>query len=220
MEVKRYESDRDFKDKVELEKQKLSSMSWRKRIEYIWAYYKWHMLLVLVVCYVIYNIGLMIYDTQYDDVFSAIIVNGAADGDPIAEDFKNYCEDTEKFHRYNVNAGMYLTGKQNDYKSDQDTLGIMLGMIAGKDVDVLILPKFQMENYAKQDVYYKMTEILTPEQIEQYGDAVGEYSLQVPNNKTLQKHGCVPGEDAYLGVLRYVEDLTYVQEFIRYLMGE
>lgn len=217
MEINRYESDRSFKEKMELEKQKLKSLSWSKKLEYIFNYYKWHFVGLVAVGFVIYMIGTMIYNTQYTDVFSAIILNGNADGDAIAEDFKAYCQDTEKFNRYSVNAGMKLDGKS---AKDQDTLGIMLGSIASKEVQVLIVPEFQMERYVNLNTLLQMDEVLTAEQIQAYGENVSEYGLKVSENKTLGELGCFPGKDAYMVVLSYVEDLTYIREFARYLMGE
>lgn len=217
MEINRYESDRSLREKLGLEWQKLKSLSWPKRLEYIVSYYKWYFLGIFAIGFVIYTLGTMIYNTQYTTVFSAIIINGATDGDVIAEDFKAYCEDTEKFNKYEVNAGMYLEGST---MKDQDTLGIMLGAIAGKDVQVLILPEFQVERYMDQGALLPMEEILTEEQMEAYGDAVKECCLQVSDNERLAGLGCYPGEDAYLAVLTYVDDLTYVNKFIEYLMGE
>ena len=217
MEINRYESDRSFKEKMELEKQKLKSLSWSKKLEYIFNYYKWHFVGLVAVGFVIYMIGTMIYNTQYTDVFSAIILNGNADGDAIAEDFKGYCQDTEKFNRYSVNAGMKLDGKS---AKDQDTLGIMLGSIASKEVQVLIVPGFQMERYMNLNTLTRMDEVLTEDQIKSYGENVYEYGLKVSDNKTLGELGCFPGEDAYRVVLSYVEDFTYIREFAKYLMGE
>ncbi len=217
MEINRYESDRSFKEKMALEGQKLKSMSWSKRFEYIWNYYKWHMVGLIAIGFAIHIFGTIIYNTQYTDVFSAIILNGNADGDAIAEDFKGYCQDAEKFNRYSVNSGMRLDGKS---AKDQDTLGIMLGAIAGKSVHAMIVPGFQMERYVNLDTLIKMEDVLSAEQIQAYGENVYEYGLKVPNNKTLSGLGCYPGEDAYLIVLSYVEDLTYVKEFVKYLMGE
>ncbi len=217
MQINRYESDRTFKEKMALEWQKIQEMSWKKRFEYIWGYYKWHMVGLVAIGFAIYMLGTIIYNTQYTDVFSAIILNGPADGDVIAEDFKGYCQDTEKFNRYSVNAGMKLDGKS---AKDQDTLGIMLGAIAGKAVHVMIVPKFQMERYEDLDILIKMEDVLTEEQRDAYSYNVHEYGLKVSDNKTLGELGCFPGEDAYLIVLGYVEDLTYVREFVKYLMGE
>lgn len=217
MQINRYESDRSTKEKIELERQKLKSLSWKKKIQYIATYYKWHFVGLTAVCFVIYAIASAIYNTQYTTVFSAVIINGGADGEPIAEDFKEYCEDSEKFHRYEVNAGMYL---EDNISKDQGTLGILLGSFASKETQVLILPEFQAERYIDQLALYEMKELLTEEQMERYGDLVGEYTLHLPNNEKLAEFNCYPGEDAYMVVLTYVEDLTYINQFIEYLMGE
>ncbi len=218
MEINRYESDRSFKEKMALERQKLKGLSWRKKIEYIVTYYKWHFVGLIAIGFVIYTIGTMIYNTQYTDVFSAIILNGNADGEAIAEDFKGYCQDTEKFNRYTVNAGMKLDGKS---AKDQDTLGIILGSIASKEVQVLIVPEFQLERYVNLGTLIKMEDVLSEEQMQSYGEYVTqEYGLKVSNNKTLGRLGCFPGEDAYMVVISYVEDFTYIRQFVNYLMGE
>ena len=43
--AKRYESDRTRKEKMELEREKLSGMNFSGKLEYIWTYYKYYYVL-------------------------------------------------------------------------------------------------------------------------------------------------------------------------------
>ena len=145
MEQKRYESDMTPKEKRELERKKLKQMTAGQKLEYIWAYYKPHMAVALGIILLIVFIGQMIYRSQFDTVFYAAIINGTAgDGETLAEDFKNYTGDTDKYHEYTIDNSMYLMKDQEDYQ-----MVMKLSTIIGaQQVDVLIAPEYKFQEYA------------------------------------------------------------------------
>ena len=66
------------------------------------------MAVALGIILLIVFIGQMIYRSQFDTVFYAAIINGTAgDGEALAEDFKNYTGDTDKYHEYTIDNSMY-----------------------------------------------------------------------------------------------------------------
>ena len=142
MEQKRYESDMTPKEKMELERKKLKQMTAGQKLEYIWAYYKPHMAVALGIILLIVFIGQMIYRSQFDTVFYAAIINGTAgDGEALAEDFKNYTGDTDKYHEYTIDNSMYLMKDQEDYQ-----MVMKLSTIIGaQQVDVLIAPEWEQQ---------------------------------------------------------------------------
>lgn len=158
MEQKRYESDMTPKEKRELERKKLKQMTAGQKLEYIWAYYKPHMAVALGIILLIVFIGQMIYRSQFDTVFYAAIINGTAgDGEALAEDFKNYTGDTDKYHEYTIDNSMYLMKDQEDYQ-----MVMKLSTIIGaQQVDVLIAPEYKFQEYVEQDGFYPMSELLT-----------------------------------------------------------
>ena len=172
MEQKRYESDMTPKEKRELERKKLKQMTAGQKLEYIWAYYKPHMAVVLGIILLIVFIGQMLYRSQFDTVFYAAIINGTAgDGETLAEDFKNYTGDTDKYHEYTIDNSMYLMKDQEDYQ-----MVMKLSTIIGaQQVDVLIAPEYKFQEYVEQNGFYPMSELLTDEQQEAYKDDLTEY---------------------------------------------
>ena len=210
MEQKRYESDMTPKEKRELERKKLKQMTAGQKLEYIWAYYKPLGIILLIVF-----IGQMIYRSQFDTVFYAAIINGTAgDGEALAEDFKNYTGDTDKYHEYTIDNSMYLMKDQEDYQ-----MVMKLSTIIGaQQVDVLIAPEYKFQEYVEQDGFYPMSELLTDEQQEAYKDDLTEYGLHVGDSKVLQSFGV--DEDSYMGVLVYSDHLDEAKSFITYIMGD
>ena len=185
------------------------------KLEYFWAYYKPHMAVALGIILLIVFIGQMIYRSQFDTVFYAAIINGTAgDGEALAEDFKNYTGDTDKYHEYTIDNSMYLMKDQEDYQ-----MVMKLSTIIGaQQVDVLIAPEYKFQEYVEQDGFYPMSELLTDEQQEAYKDDLTEYGLHVGDNKVLQSFGV--DEDSYMGVLVYSDHLDEAKSFITYIMGD
>jgi hypothetical protein len=109
---------------------------------------------------------------------------------------------------------MYLMKDQEDYQ-----MVMKLSTIIGaQQVDVLIAPEYKFQEYAEQDGFYPMSELLTDEQQEAYKDDLTEYGLHVGDSKVLQSFGV--DEDSYMGVLVYSDHLDEAKSFITYIMGD
>lgn len=214
MTEKKYESDLTPKEKRQMERDLIKSMSWPNRLQHIWAYYKPQMVIILAMLCLLYLIGFMIYRSNFDTMLSVAIVNGVGQGDAMAQEFKEYCGDTDKYHEYSIDCTMTLVG---DEQSDYNSVIKLSTVIGAQNVDVVVLPKDQFDDYAELGAFYPMDEVLTEEQMETLGNAVSEYALHVPNNEKFAEFENYPGEDAYLGVLCYVDDLSYARKFISYI---
>ena len=69
----------------------------------------------------------------------------------------------------------------------------------------------------KMDAFVPMDELLTEEQLEAYGDDVSEYGIHVKSSSKLEEFGMTPGEDAYLAVFTYSENIDNAKSFIKYI---
>ena len=71
---KKHESDLTRKEKWQLEREKVASMSWKKRIEYFFTYYKW----VLVVAVAVIALGVFgvnwYKNLQKEELLNVVIV--------------------------------------------------------------------------------------------------------------------------------------------------
>ena len=76
------------KEKRHLEWEKIKGMTWKQRIGHIWTYYKIHMAVLIGVLLVIGVIGQIIYNSRFETVFQAAILNGGTgDAESMTEDF-------------------------------------------------------------------------------------------------------------------------------------
>ena len=215
MAEKRYESDLTRKEKRQLEWEKIKNMSWKDRIAHIWAYYKPHMAIGIAIIAILSVIGQMIYRSQFDTVFYATILNGGAgDSGAMAEDFKEYIGDNDKYHEITIDSSMFFSG---DDSQDYTSVMKFTTLIGAREIDAVIATKEQFDKYMELDAFIPMDELLTEEQIEMYGDDVGEYAIHVRSSEKLEEFGMTPGEDAYLAVFVYTEQIYNAKSFIKYI---
>ena len=167
--------------------------------------------IILLLCI----IGQIIYGAQFDTVCSVAILNSPmGDSEGMAEDFKKYIGDEDKFHEITVDSSLIFAGDgQSDYTSTMK----LTTLIGAQELDVMIAPKDQFEHYSDIEAFYPMKEILTEEQMEKYGDAVTEYGIRIGNNKKLEQFQMTVGEEAYLSVFINTKNLENAKSFIEYI---
>lgn len=215
MTEKRYESDLTRKEKRQLELEKIKSMSWKDRLSHIWAYYKPHMAVLLLVILACSMIGQMIYRAQFETVFSAAVLNGImGDSEMMAEDFKSYLGDQDKYHEIMIDSSMYFSG---DDSADYTAVMKLTTLIGAGEIEVMIAPESQFEKYQTMDAFIPMKDLLTEEQIETYGEDVSEYGLYVGDSETLKQFGMNTSEGGWLGVMVNAEHMENVKAFITYI---
>lgn len=215
MTEKRYESDLTAKEKRQLEWEKIKSMSWKDRISHIWAYYKPHMAVGLMIILALSVIGQSIYRSQFETVLSVAILNaGAGDVEAMAGDLKNYLGDEDKYHEISIDTSMFFTG---DEQSDYTSVMKITTLVGAQEIDVILATEDQFGKYKEMDAFLPMDELLTEEQKSAYGDRVSDYGIRVESSSKLDEFGMTPGEDVYLAVLVYTEHVDYAKSFITYI---
>lgn len=215
MTEKRYESDLTRKEKRQLEWEKIKNMSWKDRIAHIWAYYKPHMAVGLGIILVLCIIGQVIYRSQFETVFFAAILNaGMGDGEALAQDFKSYLGDDDKYHEVTVDSSMYFSG---DEQSDYTSVMKITTLVGANEIDAIVATKDQFEKYREMNAFIPMDELLTEEQKSAYEDDLSEYGLHISSSSKLEEFGMTPGDDAYLAVFAYTEHIENAKSFITYI---
>ena len=215
MTEKRYESDLTRKEKRQLEWEKIKNMSWKDRMSHIWAYYKPHMAVALMIIVALSVIGQIIYRSQFETILSVAILNaGTGDTKVMAEDFKNYLGDEDKYHEISIDTSMFFTG---DEQSDYTSVMKITTLVGAQEIDVVLANEDQFQKYQKMDAFLPMGELLTEEQKSAYGDRVSDYGIRITESGKLDEFGVAPGEDTYLAVFVYSEHVDYAKSFITYI---
>lgn len=220
MTKKRYESDLTKKEKRELEREKIKNMSWKERPGYFWEYYKGHMAGAIAIIVLIGMICQLVYRSQYESKLTVMLLNGGAgDSDAMTQDFREYIGDDEKFHEFSIDSSMFVG---DNGPADYTTAVKLLALVGANDLDVLIAPRDQFKKYEDQEgTLLLMEEILTEEQMEAYReDIVDGALLYLGENARMQDYLMGVGEDSYLGIFAFPEDMEVTREFIRFMKEE
>ncbi|MDO5422167.1 MAG: hypothetical protein Q4F41_00390 [Eubacteriales bacterium] len=217
---KRYESDMTRKDKRELEKEKLHSMGWKGKLEYIWAYYKPQMAAILGVILLICFIVEWVDNMKKDDIFYAAVINANMEEDPdlAAADFKAYLGDEDEYHIVTIDTSLQMYGDaQTEYAMQAKTLAL----IAAGSLDVMICNEENYEHYSEQESFFDMkTEVLSEELYEELKDYVQGDAILIQDAPKWKELGLTAYEPVYLCAVASGKNLENTVAFIEYLFQE
>ena len=118
----RYESDMTRKEKMQLEKEKLSKMNFKEKMAYIWEYYKAVIFGIIAVIFIIGTIVNIHENAKYYDLVSIAVVDyaGLQDVSPIEEDLKEALGTGDKYEKVSIDTS-YSFG-ENLENADYNTL--------------------------------------------------------------------------------------------------
>ncbi|MDY3919450.1 MAG: hypothetical protein SOZ59_10700 [Candidatus Limivivens sp.] len=215
---KRYESDLTSKEKRQLEKEKLMSMGWKGRVEYIWMYYKPVMAAIAgVILFIIFMVD-WVDNMKNQDILYAVVINGLeGDADAAAEDFKAYLGDEDERHIVTFDNSLQSYG---DQMTDYATQTKMLALIAAGSMDVLICPEETYEHYKEQETFFDLKEVLDPELYEELSEYIVGDAILIQDSAKWQSLGMTSYEPVYLGVVVSGKNTEQSVELIKYLFQE
>ena len=184
---KKHESDLTRKEKWQLEREKVASMSWKKRIEYFFTYYKW----VLVVAVAVIALGVFgvnwYKNLQKEELLNVVIVNSSAPS-------------TENLNQTTYNSTMKLS--------------VVMG---ARTADIFVCDKETFATYDQDGVFLSVEELMGSEFCEEHAEEVGENYMLANQSKLAEEYGIVGYEDAYIGVFSYTEHREHAKAFVEFL---
>ena len=77
----KYESDLSRQEKLEQQWKTIRSLKGKKKLEYLWSYYKVILVILLAVILVVYTAGVMIRNGKENTVLSIVIVDAEKNDD-------------------------------------------------------------------------------------------------------------------------------------------
>lgn len=136
-------------------KENTANMNRKQKIEYIWYYYKLHIIAALVVIIVIGSFA-STFLTRKSTYVSVSLTGSYVDNNKL-DDFnkkanKELLGDNKKSE---VSITFLSKGGDTDYNTDQ----ALTARIAAKDIDILILPKSDFESYAKLGSFLDLSDL-------------------------------------------------------------
>lgn len=216
--------------KQQTEKEKLSEMSFKGKLDYLYEYYKFHALAVIaaiaLVSYFIYTALHPVASPQ----FSAAMINNTVDDrivEQLATDFSNRLQLDPKRETVDLNT-TYNFGVDDQYMSQMKQ--VLITKIQAHQVDVIIAPESLFYDYAHAGILDKLSDQLPTDIYSSLADQFyltdteddaqkNAYGIYLTNTKLYRDYA--DNSDPYvLGIVINSPDEANTIEFIRYLFNE
>mgnify|MGYP003182080796 CR=1 FL=1 len=190
------------KEKMQLEKEKLSKMNFKEKLAYIWEYYKAVIFGIIAVIFIIGTIVNIHENAKYYDLVSIAVVDyaGLQDVSPIEEDLKEALGTGDKYEKVSIDTS-YSFG-ENLENADYNTLMKFTAVY---------------DNYSKDDYFLDLSTLFDEATCEKYGIKAGDTCLDISKLKKYQDMGLTYYEPCYLTVLVNTKNADNVAKLIEYL---
>lgn len=153
--------------------QKLKDMSFKKKIGYLWHYYKIHaivtVLIIIFVAAFIHNRA-----TRKDIAFYAVLINAETpyiDYMSYGDAFAQYAGlDTDKYRAF-IDTSSKVSNNYYNQDSAANT-DKMSALIYTGSIDVITADTYAFEYYAQSDTFFNLELILPEDVLEKYSDSL------------------------------------------------
>lgn len=172
--MEKFKKSNFYKELVKLG-QELKPMSWGKRIDHLWTYYKEYLWVVAIFAVVMVVIITGTINASKEPLAMGMLVNAPIDQagyDYLTVDYAAHLgaegNQTVELEYTNFSSLEDPTSTEDNYTASM----ILLARVTSGDMDYIILDKFAMEYYITQGVYLDLREFFTPEELEELGSRV------------------------------------------------
>lgn len=162
-----------LKGKAGEELKKLKGMSLKDRLWYIWAYYKFHMVVLAFAVMLLSVIATSVYRQTLTTRLAVAVINNRSLETENMELFETRLREIlscGKKDILEINNGLYLDPGKDASQLGYATMAKITALVASKALDVVIADKEVIDYYEKSGMFYDLTELLTPEQLAAAGD--------------------------------------------------
>lgn len=212
------------------EKEKLRSMSGRDRVWYIWAYYKFHILAVVVAVGLICSVGSAFYNSSFKTVLYCIYVNSrgteAVNAAPLEEGFAGHLGLGKKELITTEVAFISFDDSATDYS--YASMAKITALVASQELDILIGDEESIRHYASVNGFTDLAAELSPDVLDLAADrlfyAEGEDGRTYPCAIDLSGTAFAAGsnlaqEPPLLGIIANSGHKDTAEALIRYIFA-
>lgn len=145
MSIKNY-----LKEESKRERQKLSQMSGRDKLWYIWEYYKFHIIATILVIGLAVSIGTAIYSNRFDNALYMLVLNDKSGGENSTEEMSQSLEEYLKLGKDEqvlIDDSLSVSFDSTTTEMGYASLAKITALITTKDLDVIIADTASMEHF-------------------------------------------------------------------------
>lgn len=196
----KHESDLTRKERRLLEKQKLSSMSFSEKLQYIWAYYK-AVIFGAIGAVLLVFIAFDAYDrSKIQTILSVMVVNSTGDFD---QELKRDMEavfgaEEDKYRIVELSANVN-TNQEGTELSPYAQMAFVT-KIHARTIDALVMPESFFSVLEEQEYFMDLPSLLGEEVYEAFGDSISDKCITLEDPDLARGLG-VAYEPICIGVL-------------------
>lgn len=185
----------NLKEHTHEELQKLSRMSFKDRLWYIWEYYKFHLLVLLLVIGFLCLMGNILYRQTFTTRLSLAIINDQSGGTSDTEPFKAEIREALGYGRkdiLDVSEGLFVSFDEKSMSQyAYASLAKISAMVASQSLDAMITDQAVVEHYSQMSAFADLRELL-PEDLYQKAEP---YIIYMPDESGREVAAAVSLED-------------------------
>lgn len=216
---------------IQTEKVTFHDLTFRKKLSYIWDYYKWWMIIFIFTVIIIANAVPRIIENNKEVVLYSVFINTQIDeqeSSSFMKDYVAYADIDMKNKRITLDTSMNI----NRYKVDKLSMESnqkLLALLSSKKVDVIVCDKENFDFYASQGCFKKLDEVLPDEIYQKYKQYFIEASPRDTDSGlygvNLKESNVLKNEEAYivepiLGICVNSQQVENSVKFLDYLLSE
>lgn len=193
-------------------KETWSTMSFGKKTEYLWMYYKGVLfgavILVLVIC-----IGVTMYKGAHTTVLLNAIIVGGNDlkADWLEESFVEFADIQKK------DGIVQMRTNIPDDGGGMTSTTALTTLMGAEAVDVLVCPEYVYEDYESHDGFLDMKELLG-DNASGYGDSVLDHGICLKTGNILETEDMTSYDEIYAAVPVNCQNKEMAVKFIEFLL--
>ncbi|MBQ8814436.1 MAG: hypothetical protein IJZ85_08080 [Lachnospiraceae bacterium] len=210
------------------EKIDLKALSKKERVEYIWDYYRYHIVLTIlaVVCVAAFVVRQVNYRPPQMEI---IMVNAGVMRSEIGDSFDEFLE-LYGYENYEdavyVDTSLYIKGDV----ADSEVYQVLSVILASGSRDMLFAPEEVFLAYAYQGAAADISKLLSEELLEKFADQLvyvekldgsGTYpcGIRLVDHPWMSAQGYYPTGECFVGVLNLAKNPEIAADFLRYLLN-
>lgn len=212
-------------ERIRQEWASFKALSLKKKLEHIWIYYKWYILVGTAVICMLVSIARTVADNSKETLISGIFINSSTSPEGYAhlmEDYWEYCGGNE-------DQKVELVGSRNidfdaESPSQEDAAAFMIvsSMIAARSLDYIITDRASLDDFQEQEVILDLRELFPAETLTRW-DVIEEDGAAIAlelKDTAFGKNYPLAAEDSCVLVIANAQNRENVICFLEYLMAE
>ncbi len=170
----------------------LKKMSRKEKIEYIWDYYKIHIIATLIAIFAVSSF-IYSYVTKVEYVFNITILSNDMDENTRAnleKQITNYVVGKSEKRKQAAVEVMPITDTGNSSPMTAQFMQKFMVKLAAGEIDLVIFDRSMLETYTKQEALIKLDDIVNDKSVQGVSDSTkGVYAVEADNIKILRDAG-------------------------------